>query len=179
MNMQILKSLGVLKNLLNNFDDAFIKVRTCEAKDKPHIVQVIDFVCAEREWMYSKKFVETPQWLHAFSDINCKSHLLLVAECAGELVGWCRLFPEQCPYSGHNSELGIGLLPDYRNQRIGSSLLEFTLKWAYNFGICRIDLSVHKDNQRALHLFENFGFKYKSNDGDRFLMSSKVQKKDY
>ena len=137
-------------------------------------MHVIDLVCAECEWMSTKRFVPTFQWLHAFSETKCQSHLLLAAGYAGELIGWCRLFPEECLEARMSVELGIGLLPDYRNQKIGSGLLELAFYWAKNSAVDRIDLSAHNGNRRALHLFEKFGFKSVSVDGNCLLMSTKV-----
>ena len=164
-----------MKNLLiNGFDNTSVAVRPYEANDRIRIMHVIDLVCAECEWMSTKRFLPTFQWLHAFSETKCQSHLLLVAEKTGELVGWCRLFPEQCTESGKIGELGIGLLPAYRNQKIGSKLLELVFQWANNSCLDRINLSVHKDNQRALRVFERFGFQCISTDTERFLMSAKI-----
>lgn len=160
--------------LINGFKNTVISIHTYEAKDRIQIMYVIDLVCAECEWMSTKKFVPTFQWLHALSAATCESHLLLVAESVGGLVGWCRLFPEEWLEAGKSVELGIGLLTDYRNQKIGSRLLELAFLWAKNSGVSRIDLSAHKDNHRALHVFERFGFQYISIDNDRFLMSAKV-----
>lgn len=160
--------------LIDNFDNAYITARVYEPKDRLQIIQVIDFLCAENNWMSTEKFIPTLQWLHAFSETECKLHFLLVAEYKGELVGWCRLFPEQCMHAEKQGELGIGLLSNYRNQKIGSSLLELAFKWAHNLGMKQIDLSVHNANRRAQHLFTKFGFRYISNNGDRFLMSASI-----
>jgi RimJ/RimL family protein N-acetyltransferase len=164
-----------LKNLLiSGFDNTSIAVHPYEANDRSRIIRVINLVCAECEWMSTKRFVPTFQWLHTFSETKCQSHLLLVAENASELVGWCRLFPEQCNGSGKIGELGIGLLANNRNQKIGSGLLELVFQWAQNSCMDRINLSVHRENRRALHVFGNFGFRYISDDRDRLLMSAKV-----
>ena len=160
--------------LISGFNNICNSVCLYEANDRIRIIHVIDAVCAECEWMSTKKFVPTSQWLHALSETKCQSHLLLVAEKANELVGWCRLFPKQCTGRGQTGELGIGLLPDHRNQKIGSGLLQLAFQWAKNSGVGRIDLSVHKNNYRALHIFERFGFEYLFAEGDRFKMSAKV-----
>jgi RimJ/RimL family protein N-acetyltransferase len=168
-----------LKNLsINGFNDTRISVHAYELKHRIQTMRAVDLVCAEYEWMSTKRFVPTSQWLHAFSETKCQSHLLLVAGNASELVGWCRLFPEQCTGREKTVELGIGLLPDYRNQKIGSGLLQLAFQWAKISGVGCINLSVHKDNHRALHVFARFGFQYIFTDADRFLMSARVQERD-
>jgi RimJ/RimL family protein N-acetyltransferase len=160
--------------LISGFDNTCISVHAYQVKDRIQIIRVIDLVCAECEWMSTKKFIPTFQWLHAFSETKCQSHLLLVAEYADEPIGWCRLFPEECLEARKFVELGIGLLPDYRNQKIGSGLLQLAFHWAKNSGVDRIDLSAHNDNRRALHLFEKFGFHAVCVDGNCLMMSAKV-----
>lgn len=48
--------------------------------------------------------------------------------------------------------------PKYRNKGYGSKLLDMAIHCGGN------KLFVHKDNKRAIRLYERFGFKYFSND---------------
>lgn len=150
-----------------------MSIRRFEAKDRDQVVRVIDQVCAESDWMATRKFTLTIPWLHAFSEPACAFHLLLVAESAGKFVGWCRLFPERCEYF-ETCELGIGILPDYRHKKIGSDFIDLAFKWARNIDITRVDLSVHIDNRIAVSLFKKFNFEVVSNSNELFLMSANV-----
>lgn len=165
-----------MKNLsINNFDFANVYIRKYKQNDCEKIVEIIDSVCAECEWMSTKKFIPTPMWMHAFSDDKCDFHLLLVCEFEGVLVGWCRIFPEQCPDFSGSAELGIGILRDYGNLTIGSNFLDQALGWVHNTTIASVNLTTHRNNFIALHLFEKYGFKYVSDAGtDCFRMSIKV-----
>lgn len=98
---------------MKNSSAESLVLRRFEVKDQDQVVRVIDHVCAESEWMATKRFTPTPSWLHAFSRPTCASHLLLIAESDSNIVGWCRLFPEKCKHV-EVVELGIGILPDYR-----------------------------------------------------------------
>lgn len=150
-----------------------LTMRRFEVIDQDQVVRVIDHVCAESKWMETKRFIPTLSWLHAFSDTACDFHLLLVAESDSKLVGWCRLFPEKCKYV-EVVELGIGILPDYRYKKLGSSFINAVFAWARKVGVKRIDLSVHIDNHIAIYLFKKFNFEVVSNNSELFLMSANV-----
>ena len=47
---------------------------------------------------------------------------------------------------------------EYRNQGIGSDILEFLIKKAKKMGFAEMTIGVDKDNQNALHLYRKFGF---------------------
>ncbi len=166
--------MNCLKNIsVNNSSSGSLILRRFEVKDRDQVVRVIDHVCAESEWMATKKITPTPSWLHAFSKPTCPSHILLIAESGSNIVGWCRLFPENCEHF-EICEFGIGILPDNRNMKIGSMFIETALKWAKSIGMKRIDLSVHLDNHIAVYLFKEFNFEVVSNRSKFFLMSANL-----
>lgn len=51
----------------------------------------------------------------------------------------------------------IGLIPDFRNQGLGTMLLERIQKKAQELGV-EVELSVHSKNKVALKLYEKFDF---------------------
>ncbi len=84
---------------------------------------------------------------------------LLVAESEGKVVGIVALRINPSPRLNHTASLGIGIHPDYQNKKIGSRLLEEILDLADNWlMLIRVELDVFEDNERAIHLYEKFGF---------------------
>lgn len=73
-----------------------------------------------------------------------------------ELVGWCDIQPKDNIDIG---SLGVALKSEYRNKGIGRKLIEKTLEAAKNYGFIYVELSVRALNERAIHLYENIGFK--------------------
>lgn len=43
------------------------------------------------------------------------------------VVGWCDVFPDENPRQNHRGGLGMGLLPEFRGQGLGSKLLSAVL----------------------------------------------------
>jgi ribosomal protein S18 acetylase RimI-like enzyme len=109
--------------------------------------------------MTTSRFRPTPAWRHALAVPNCPHHLLLVAVMNGHVVGWCRLFPEQCGDGKDQVELGIGVTHTWRGRGIGSALLRHALGWAEERGLARVVLNTGVDNQPAIRLFTRSGFR--------------------
>jgi RimJ/RimL family protein N-acetyltransferase len=128
-------------------------MRQASPADKDKLVALIDEVCGEG-MMATTSFVPTPAWQRMLDDGINSEHMLLVVEHAGDIIGWCRLFPTD---RAGEAELGIGVHKRYRHQNIGATLLKQARQWAeahYN----SLVLQTHKDNLPAQKLFEKFGF---------------------
>jgi RimJ/RimL family protein N-acetyltransferase len=82
----------------------------------------------------------------------------LVADDAGQLVGWCDIRRETIPVYAHAGHLGMGLLPAYRGRGIGERLLRAAIDAARAAGFERVELTVYARNVRALALYRKVGF---------------------
>ena len=76
----------------------------------------------------------------------------------GKVVGWCDVVRDERPDMTHVGRLGIGILPEYRGQKIGARLLAATIADAFEKGLTRIDLEVYAGNARAIALYKKFSF---------------------
>lgn len=136
------------------------QIRNFASRDLSSLVSVLDGVCGESAWMRTKRFVPTAPWLHALECSECVCHSLLIVEDAERVVGWCRVFPEDSESGVRQAELGIGLLPEHREQGIGTTLVRESLAWACDAGYERVNLFVHPNNVRAMHIFNCCGFTF-------------------
>ena len=59
----------------------------------------------------------------------------------------------------HYGTIGISVLKEYWGRGIATALLEKLISWAKEKGIKKINLDVFENNERALKLYEKFGFK--------------------
>jgi RimJ/RimL family protein N-acetyltransferase len=92
-----------------------------------------------------------------------------------QVVGWCDVFPEENPRQNHRGGLGMGLLPEFRGQGLGSKLLSSVLDHSKRFGLEKVELNVYTSNTAAVALYKKFGFeqeglikKYRKLDGQYF-----------
>ena len=81
-----------------------------------------------------------------------------VAVSAGEVVGWCDVTPKPRPIYAHVGVLGMGLLPQFRHQGLGTQLIRQALEAARAFGFWRVELEVRQNNESAIALYKKMGF---------------------
>lgn len=83
----------------------------------------------------------------------------LVAEVDGRVVGASGLTRMRRPRLLHVATFGISVHPDYQGQGIGRALMAAVIDAADRWlNIVRIELEVYPDNERAIKLYESFGF---------------------
>lgn len=86
--------------------------------------------------------------------------LRYVALDGDRVVGWCDVSPHRREGTTHCGSLGMGLLPEYRGQGLGSRLMEATLEAAFARGLTRVELDVFASNRAGIALYERFGFQH-------------------
>ena len=84
----------------------------------------------------------------------------VVAERQGNVVGaaWTRIIPAYGHVDENTPELAISILPAYRGQAIGTSLMEKLFECLRERGFTRTSLSVQKDNP-AVSFYKRLGYK--------------------
>ncbi|MXR36258.1 GNAT family N-acetyltransferase [Craterilacuibacter sinensis] len=86
-------------------------------------------------------------------------HYRLLAERAGEVLGFISLNLDAQPRRSHSASIGITVRRSAQDTGVGSALLAAAIDLAENWlRISRIELTVYADNTRALALYEKFGF---------------------
>lgn len=85
---------------------------------------------------------------------NGYPHIFIVDAEKDICVGWCDAIPK----TDTIGYLGMGLLPEYREQGIGKMALQKVIRMSKLYGFRSIELDVLKSNTRAIHLYEKMGF---------------------
>lgn len=87
------------------------------------------------------------------------AHLIIVAEIDDRVVGQLDFMNGHRKRNSHTGEFGMGVHKDFRELGIGSFLLKALIGWAKNHSeIKKINLSVHKTNERAIAAYKKQGF---------------------
>jgi len=79
--------------------------------------------------------------------------LSLVVEVGGKIVGEIGVFIEH-----GRGDLGMHLLGEFRGQGIGTEMMTRAIEWARAQGLAKLSLEVWPHNERAITLYEKFGF---------------------
>lgn len=94
------------------------------------------------------------EWLRNLTD----NDYMLVAEVDGKVVGNIDITRRKHRLA-HVAQLGMAVHDDYQDRGIGTALMEAALDLADNWlNVKRVELDVYTDNDRAVHLYEKFGF---------------------
>ena len=133
--------------------------------------RALDLVARERRYL---AFLEAPpiEEMRTFVLDNIKrGQLQFVAVSSdGEVVGWCDVTPLSRPTQAHRGVFGVGLLPQFRGQGIGTKLIRVALAAARAFGLHRVELTVREHNTGAIELYKKEGFEIEGTQRDAVLV---------
>lgn len=121
--------------------------------------RTLDSVARERRCL---SFLEGPpiETSRAFvlDNIRCGHPQFVALSADSEVVGWCDITPRTRPIYAHSGVLGMGLLPQFRGQGIGTRLIRPALNAALAAGLHRVELTVRERNVSAINLYKKVGF---------------------
>jgi ribosomal protein S18 acetylase RimI-like enzyme len=133
--------------------------------------RALDSVARERRYL---AFLEAPpiEATRAFVLDNIKrgQPQFVAVSADGEVVGWCDVTPMSRPIQAHRGVFGVGLLPQFRGQGIGTKLIRSTLAAARAFGLHRVELTVREHNSGAIELYRKEGFAIEGVQRDAVLV---------
>jgi RimJ/RimL family protein N-acetyltransferase len=132
-------------------------------EDAPKVLEYVDRVSGETDclaqgrgelgWTLEKEREFIEDYLKA------DNKLLILAEIDDEIAGAIGFTGGERKRMRHSGELGIAVVKEYWGLGIGTALMECLIVWARSSGIVRkITLRSRIDNERALRLYEHFGF---------------------
>ncbi len=124
-----------------------VNIRRMQAVDLDQVIK-IDNICFQKYWKFS---AETITRAHA------SSAYATVAEIDGTVVGL--LISTADLQRAHLTRLAV--LPEYRNQGIGSQLVENMLRHFSVPWIRQITVNTQFNNHSSIHLYEKCGFEYR------------------
>ena len=83
---------------------------------------------------------------------------MIVAKDQEKIVGIASMTGNNNSRLKHRANIGVSVLKEYWNQGIGTNLMSVLIGYAVEAGIEIIDLEVVTDNEKAIALYEKFGF---------------------
>jgi|GEM_PF-366945 len=132
------------------------KLREIKVSDYPHIYLLnLDFNANLRDFSEDqvKKKIEiiTTQ----------TKDVIFVCECGEEIIGYIHGSPYELLFSESLvNVLGLVVKPAYRNQGVGTMLLEHLEQWSKDNGFTGMKLLSHPSRIQAHRLYEQRGYKF-------------------
>ena len=150
-------------------------IREARPEDAPAIIAHVKGVADEpnngigissaAEFRYSE--VEEVEIIQKIAELD--NALMLVAEADGQIIGLANCRGGDRGYR-HTLSLGITVSRAWRDQGVGTALLEDMIVWCrLNPIVHRLELWVFPDNPRALHVYEKLGFQHEGSRRQSFL----------
>jgi ribosomal protein S18 acetylase RimI-like enzyme len=119
-----------------------------------------------------REVIEKPEIAIYIDNFGGKDDCALVAKHDGKIVGVActRIIPAFGHIDNETPELAISVLPEYRNNGIGTKLLKKLFGVLAEKGYKQTSLSVQKENP-ALHLYQRLGYNtVRENDKDYIMV---------
>jgi RimJ/RimL family protein N-acetyltransferase len=135
-----------------------ITLRPSTPDDAKEVAACVDAVARERRFL-GNVFGFTADETRAFlASLVEKGGVQIVALDESVVIGWCDV--TTVPFEGmrHVGRLGMGILPAYRGQGLGTRLLREVFSRMFASGLLRIELEVFASNLPAIKLYQREGF---------------------
>ncbi len=138
-------------------------LRPAEARDAKAMIEFLKIVSAETPFLLrnADEITFTVDGERAFleSMLNAPCGIMMIAEIEGEIAGNCALSPVgNMRRTAHRCEFAIALKRKYWGIGIGAAMMNAAFARAKAIGYKQIELEVIAGNDRAMRLYERFGF---------------------
>jgi len=144
-------------------NDATLTIREAKKEDAAGILEYVNTIAGETDFLtfgpgeFNLSLEQEEQFIE--KHLNSDNKLFVIAQIDQELAGNLGFTGGDRPKLRHVGEFGCGVLKEHWGLGIGSGLVEILIDWARSSGIIRkINLKVRLDNERAIKLYERFGF---------------------
>ncbi|MCG9876179.1 MAG: GNAT family N-acetyltransferase [Leptospiraceae bacterium] len=136
-----------------------IKIIHANIKYAKSYCNAVDIVAKELKYLASTTgFPEetTIQFVEMIEKNNLSQYYAISNDI---VIGWCDILPKSFEGLNHVGNLGMGIIPKFRKNGIGSLLIEKSLEHARDINkLEKIELELFKSNTSALHFYQKYGF---------------------
>lgn len=153
-------------------------IRSAKKKDAKYLSEIrlqIDGETENLDREQGEAFIDESGFKQIIQrDTESTRNLFLVAEVDGRIVGFSRCEGNELKRTIHKVEFGVCVLKEFWGYGIGRNLLEESIQWADSNGIKKIALNVLETNEKAIELYQQFGFEVEGIlKKDKFLSDGK------
>jgi len=147
---------------LQTGEKAFI--RSADPADAQSILELVHAVLPEPGWAITRPdefkltLEDEKEWVKKHAENPC--WVALVAEASGKVIGMLNFENETRKRIAHAGTLHISVLKEWRSKGAGKALIRTLIEWAEPHPeIEKLCLTVFATNARAIHLYEQLGFR--------------------
>ena len=136
------------------------EVRPAEPRDASSFVEMWRAVVAERRYVRTERAPQSVRFYRRryFRRPWTDAQASIVAVAGDRVIGHLNVSREEGPVTRHVASIGMAVAAEWRGRGVGSALMVEAIRWARQFGVEKLALSVYPDNEAALALYRKFGF---------------------
>jgi RimJ/RimL family protein N-acetyltransferase len=153
----------IVEKIYSLKDGRSVKIRAASELDAKAYLALGKSIMAEEIYTLTQPhelditLEQEAQWIK--SKIDNESHLILIAEVDGEVIGQLDFSNGHRERIAHTGDFGMGVRKDFRGLGIGTFLLKALIDWAkVHSELEKINLCVHQTNERAIATYKKLGF---------------------
>lgn len=138
-----------------------MEVRKVKITDAERLVELIGEVEKTSDHMLfeaNERKISVEQFRKRIKSFGQDASIILVAEEQDDLVGYLMVLAGNSNRTKHSAYLVIGISEKYRGQGIGSQLFKQLDRWAIEYPIHRLELTVMVGNFAGIALYKKNGF---------------------
>jgi RimJ/RimL family protein N-acetyltransferase len=149
---------------MGTFDAGHVIIREARPDDAAQMIAHMQTLAEEPDRMIVTgpgEFNLTVEEERAILEADAKSDnsVFMVAEVDGQIIGLLGCTGGMRQANRHSTYLGMSIRKEWREQGIGTALMQAAIEWARGTGIItRMELEVFAHNARAIHVYEKCGF---------------------
>ncbi|GAA0592896.1 GNAT family protein [Virgibacillus siamensis] len=149
----------------------FREIKTADAEALVWLTQQVEASSDYMLWEPGEREIDFKKQLNMIENIKHKTNsTIFVAEHDSGLAGYLIAIGGNANRNRHSVYIVIGILPEYRGQRIGSKLFQALEKWALRQGVHRLELTAVTNNKAGLSLYKKMGFEIEGTKRDSLFM---------
>ncbi|WP_276273080.1 GNAT family N-acetyltransferase [Haloarcula litorea] len=135
-------------------------IRPARPDDFEAVVAAIRAVSEESSYVVAESVAEQLLYDDAVTRHNTVESRVFFLATVGddEVIGWCHLDLPQVEKLRETAQLTVGVVPDYRGEGVGSSLLDRGVDWARANGFRKLYNSLPATNERAMAFLGDHGW---------------------
>ncbi len=137
-----------------------IVYRNIEIEDAEQYLNLINKIKDEEIYLFNSlrfPIESTKDFIKTHKKNNCP--VIGAFTEKSELVGWINYSKGSFDEISHIATIGMGVSKEYRNEKIGSALMERCIIEAGKIGVEKLELEVFSTNISAIKLYKRYGFK--------------------
>lgn len=149
------------KIILKNGKEAWL--RNCDMTDGRAVYELFNLAHAETDYLLSypdeNSFDLEQESRFLEEKTNSQNEIEIIAIVDEKIVGSAGIESIGTKYKvRHRAEFGISVLQEYWGLGLGKALTKACIECARDAGYAQLELNVVADNERAVKLYQSFGF---------------------